>query len=268
VTRPAADLETEFSLTIAAADPEAASLAVASLERLGPYWLQPGPLLHLRDLYVDTPDEALRAARMTLRLRSVGGALWVALKGDEEQLPGVGVRRLEIERPWPEGVPEVAAELGARGIGGLCWSELAGAGDPRAIAQAVGLAVVQDRECRRVVRRLLEPGGPPAAVAEMAVDAVVYHLSGLDVRHYEVEFEARGPGGVDAARRAAALLREEFRPALRPGVGSKLAIGRALERLARGGVLADLVGPGGILYPASYDRLAAETGAWSGPASP
>ncbi|MDR7544495.1 MAG: CYTH domain-containing protein [Armatimonadota bacterium] len=258
---PAADLETEFSLTIAAADPEATSLAVVSLARLGPYRLQPGPLLLLRDLYFDTPEEALRAAHVTLRIRSVGGELWVALKGDEERLPGAGVRRLEIERPWPEGAPEVAAELDARGLGGLRFSHLPGAGDPRASVRAVGLAVVQDRECQRAVRHLVESGDPGATAAEMAVDAVVYHLPGVDVRHYEVEFEARGPGGADAARRAAALLHDAFRPALRPGVGSKLAIGRALERLRRSGVLADLVGPGGVLSPAAYDRLAAEIGA-------
>jgi hypothetical protein len=261
VARPAADLETEFSLTIAAADPEAISLAVASLARLGPFCLQPGPLLVMRDLYLDTPGEALRAARATLRIRSVGGELWVALKGDLERLPDAGVRRLEIERPWPEGAAELAAELAAMGVRGLRWSGLPRAGEPEGLARAMGLAVIQDRECRRTVRHLLEAGRPAAAVAEMAVDAVVYHLSGVDVRHYQVEFEARGSGGAEAARHAAVLLREQFRPALRPAVGSKLAVGRALERLRSRGALEGLLGPGGVLYPASYDRIAAELGA-------
>ena len=89
----------------------------------------------------------------------------------------------------------------------------------------------------------------------LAVDAVVYHLKGLDVNHFEVELEVKGRGGLESVNIMATMLQEMFGRELREWRYSKLVTGRTIENLMTKGVLKNLLEANGDLKPEAYDRI-------------
>jgi inorganic triphosphatase YgiF len=91
-------LETELKLRAE----DAALEGLAIVPSLGPATLGPPREVEELDVYLDTADGRLAAARWACRLRSREGRRWVSLKGPAEHRPGEALhRRPEVEGPAP-----------------------------------------------------------------------------------------------------------------------------------------------------------------------
>ncbi len=89
--------ECEATLIILSDDPQVVVQQIAVPTSVANYRLLPqGPQL-IRDRYLDTPDKALQAKTLALRIRELQGHHWITLKGHSQPTVGGGVERLEIE---------------------------------------------------------------------------------------------------------------------------------------------------------------------------
>lgn len=267
--------EIEASLAIRHQRPESVARRIASLQRLAGWTLVPGAARCIRDTYLDTDDDALRAAGAALRVRRVDGRVRVAVKTRGRALEGGGVERGEREVPWsPGAIRELLSGLGDRGVslpargeprareGGRDTKERSAsateardgtAADPVSVARRMGLRVLQDRETLRRPSAVREGDG--GRVAELVVDRVAFRPAGGTVLHYEVEVEAGDAGGTDTVQGVVSALGERFGRRLRPWDHPKLATGEALRVLADRGSLEGLTSPRGTLLPGAYDEL-------------
>jgi hypothetical protein len=270
--------EVEGVLLVRADDQEAAGRRVAELKAVDRFDLRPRPAQRIRDIYLDTGDGALGAARVAFRVRELDGRPLLTLKADPVR-SGLAAERLELEAPWStEALRAALDELGRRGVpvgregpgepqrgrgpGGRAAARpgpgpATGAEAPLEVLAGLGLRPTQTRDTVRSPRDVVERARPDAGpVAELAVDDVGYRFRAGTVRLLEVEVEAKGPGGLATVQALLAALAEGFGGELRPWPWGKLATGRAAERLLAEGRLEGLLDPAGRLRPAAYDRLA------------
>lgn len=243
--------EVEATLVVSSRAPADVAEEIAGLGRAGPYRLRWRGEAELRDVYVDTPEGALRDRGLALRLRREEGAWTLALKGDARRAPGGGVARTELAGDWSrDGVAPVAAELERRGVAGADLRSAAGETPPPTALRAAGFRVVQDRRTARRRARVLPAGDGDEPVAELALDTVRFRAaSGRRVVHREVEVEGSPGAPAGLPGRIAGELREAFADELRPWPHSKLATGAALAESD------PPAGPGGDLRPEAYDEL-------------
>ena len=247
--------EREATLAVASREPARAADRVAGLEALADLRLEPLPERRIRDVYLDRSAGELRAAGLALRLRRQEGRDPVlAVKGDERRLAGGGTDRLEVEAPWgEEAMAPVSEALAEAGLPPDWLPDDRVPGDPLDRLLARGWRPVQDRTTRRRPRRLVTPDGRTAG--ELAVDEVRFRAGDRTIVHREVEVEAAA--NADPPGRTAAALRERFPGDLRPWDHSKLATGRALERLLEGVDPDRWLEADGALRPEAYGRLEA-----------
>jgi inorganic triphosphatase YgiF len=242
--------EREAKLAITGERPRVLADEIAALPDLAGRRLAPAGAVALRDVYLDTPADALRGRGDSLRVRVANGHAWLTLKGQEREVdPGV-IERDELETAWSE--TAYARLLDILAERGIPLRRAATGGDPVAALLASGLALIQERETSR---RLRDVEGAGAPIAELAIDEVTYRLEAGPVRHYEVEIEAKAPEGAPYLPRAAAELRARFGSAILPWRYGKLATGLAIARLLAAGEAGALVA-GGRLTAAAYPRLA------------
>jgi CYTH domain len=255
-TRP---IETESTLVVVADSPEEVVRRVAALTELEGFVLRPRPDEAIHDLYFDTPDASLAAARSSLRLREVGTRRVLTIKGPPRSGSFGATTRDELEGEWPERAwkllrTELAAVL-------VVPAAPPPGGDPVEALESLGLVVVQERATSRRVRDVDPHAAAPRPVAELAVDVVAFQLPGGPVRHREVEVEAKSAGGDAAVALLTESLVRQFWPGLRPWRLGKLATGKAvaelierqaLEPRAEGDALAD----DGSVRPWVYDLIA------------
>lgn len=249
--------EVEGVLLVQADDQEAAGRRVADLEAVDRFDLRPRPPQRIRDVYLDTGDGALAAARAAFRVRELDGRPLLTLKSAAVRT-GLAAERLELEAPWsPEALQAVLDELRRQGVELPDPGEGAGAGEPLADLAALGLRPTQRRETSRTPRDVLERGHPDAGpVAELTIDDVTFLLPAGRARLLEVEVEAKGPGGIETVQALLGALAAALPDDLRPWPYGKLGTGRAVERLLAAGELDGLLGPDGRVRPAAHDRLA------------
>jgi inorganic triphosphatase YgiF len=248
--------EVEGVLLVCADDQEAAGRRVAGLEAVDRFELRPRPTQRIRDVYVDTGDGALAAARVAFRVRELDGRPLLTLKADPVR-SGLAAERLELEAPWSaEALHAVLEELRRRGIQLPDPPEGAGAGEPLADLAGLGLRPTQSRATTRTPRDVHERDRGAGPVAELTVDDVSYQLPAGTARLLEVEVEAKGTGGLETVQALLGALAEAFPEDLRPWPYGKLATGRAVERLLASGRLEGLLDPADRVRPAAHDELA------------
>jgi inorganic triphosphatase YgiF len=249
--------EVEGVLLVRADDQEAAGRRVAALEAVDHFDLRPRPPQRIRDVYVDTGDGALAAARVAFRVRELDGRPLLTLKSAPVRT-GLAAERLELEAPWSAAALQaVLDELGRRGVELPAPSPGAGAGEPLATLAGLGLRPTQRRETTRTPRDVLDRDDPGAGpVAELTVDDVTFLLPAGRARLLEVEVEAKGPGRLETVQALLGALAAALPEDLRPWPYGKLGTGRAVERLLAAGELDGLLDPDGRVRPAAHDRLA------------
>lgn len=217
---PAKPLEIEAKYALADAG---AIAALALLRDLGPYRLEPAPAPEdQRNVYFDTADGRLAAARSGLRVREVGGRRIATVKTGGEVRGGLHTRE------------EYEVELGA---------EDAPAAWPDSPARDVALALTGGAPLAPIVlvatrRHVVHVWRADSLVAELSLDAGAITAGGRELPFRELEIELR-PGGDQRDVEALALLIAEHAPLLSEG-RSKLA--RGLE-LLRGTTMADTDAP-------------------------
>ena len=256
---PQQSLEVEVALVVCSPRPLAVRERLAGLASLPGFRLRGRPALSIRDTYLDTPDRALGANGTALRVRAVDGAALLTYKAQVRRTTA-GTERVELEAPWsPAALEAVLGRLAADGVRLATPEPLerAGGADPLRSLLGLGLEVVQTRATERIPRDVVPEGGPARPVAELAVDAVAYHLPGGVARLHEVEVEAKGTGDLTTVGRVAAGLRERFGDELAPWPHGKLVTGQAVEVLLAAGRLDGLRDPDGTLHPAAYEVVAA-----------
>ena len=248
--------EVELSLVITADDPESVLRRLARLREVGSYVLHARGSDRIVDHYFDTPDGALRKQGLALRLRTLDGATLIGLKGPRRSASTRTEDRLELEGPFSsEAVEEVARRIGGgRPVAGSTDVDSA---DPDAVLEAaLGVGLIQRRETVRLLRDVAdarEPSGP--VLAELALDRVRFEVGSREVRHYEIEIEAKRTGrGTSATRAIAAELVTRHPDELAEWPYGKLPTGKAIEQLLADGKLAEL-GPDGALTFRAYEQI-------------
>jgi inorganic triphosphatase YgiF len=249
--------EVEATLIILSERPRAVVDDIAALTSVASYRLLSQGSRAIHDFHVDTSDRALRRTGLSLRVREIDSIPYLTLKGPPLHIgPGL-VERLEIEALWSEeALSRVAKELAHQSI--RLWPTLPVLdGDyPLDVMAGLGLLTIQHRENHRQVKNVVKmdtASGP--ALAELAIDSVVYHLAPQKVRHYEIEIEAKAEGGLQAVQDITESLVEAYPIKLLKWGHDKLSTGRAVQELLSSGGLAGLLDSDRNLKPAAYAEI-------------
>jgi inorganic triphosphatase YgiF len=250
------DREIEATLVIRSEKAQIVANEIANLDSIGDYRLLPQNPEKIHDLYFDIPSRALQKQKLALRVRGIGTDRWIALKGPSQATDWGGVDRLEIELPWSEDtLDRILKELIDRGIRISQQHQDSDNAHPLDVMASLGLQVIQDREDRREIRNIVRAGernGP--VLAEMVIDRVVYHLSGREILHHEIEIEAKEGDAIVIDDVAEGLL-AMYEPALRRWDHGKLATGKAIEKMLTEGILENLLDTNNNLKPVAYDTI-------------
>lgn len=250
------DREIEVTLMVCTPEPGTVADEVAALTDIGGYALTPEPDQSIHDLYFDFDDGRLGERGLAFRVRNLDGHDLLTVKGPGRRTATGAKDRLEVEGDWSLGVLGRALHLLA-GLGVDVPEDVPPAGppQPRPALERLGLVVVQDRRTRRRPRRVTRIGGSDDPLAELAVDAVVYHFFPGEARLFEIEIEtARLAGSLVLPQLAGALL-NRWPGQLRRWPHSKLATGFALAALAGAGSIASFTDRDGVLEPEAWERL-------------
>lgn len=249
--------ESEATLIIWSENPQAVARRIAGLTSIASYRLLPRGSMAIHDVYFDTLDHALQTQELALRVREIGAAHWITLKGQSQPSGWGGVNRFEIEVPWSQdALTRVVKELAGRRIKTLQQRQDFDRAQPLEVVASLGLEVIQDRETHRQVRDIVSAGEESSSVlAELAIDSVVYHLSDQQIYHHEVEIEAKAEDVSAVFDAVIETLVTTYGPALRRWDHSKLITGKVIEKMLGEGSLQGLLDANNNLKPAAYDRI-------------
>lgn len=255
-------VETETTLLPTGPNPGGFFARLAALTEVAGLSLHARGTRRLVDRYLDTPEGKLREKGIALRLRSVGDDPprgLVTVKGPARLHADGRMERSELELPWSaealEPVLGSLRELGAE-LPSPRLSSLTGRNTAE-LLDALGLRTAQERSNERRVLELREEKGgeAPRLRAEMDLDAVTFRLPSRDVRHFEIEIEARGEGGIAASRAVSTALLAGHGTELVLWPYSKTATGEILARLDEEGALAALLDEEGRPTVQAYRKL-------------
>jgi inorganic triphosphatase YgiF len=249
--------EREATLIIWSQDPQAVARQIAGLTSIANFRLLPHGSIAIHDIYFDTLDHALQAQKLALRVREVGAAHWTTLKGQSQPDDWGGVSRLEIEVPWSQNaLARVVKELVRRKVKIMQPRQDFDRAQPLQVMTSLGLEVIQDRETHRQIRNIVRAGeGNSPALAELAIDSVVYHFGDQQVYHHEVEIEAKAENVSTVLGAVIETLLTMYKPALRRWDHAKLTTGKAIDKMLREGSLQGLLDTSNNIKPAAYDRI-------------
>lgn len=220
-------IEEEQALIIKHEQPDLIASLVREITQLGPFDILKMPKQNMVDTYYDTPARELKAAKISLRIRTVEtqgeNKTLVTWKGGNKAYTGVQ-KREEFETEWPLDV------------------------DPALVFGVFEMEPVQVRTNLRRPSLVLSEG---EAVAELAIDDVEYqYANGSKARLWEVEVELID--SVDNTTKLEDIVKPlvaEF-PELTPWKHSKFSTGKAIEK-----ILGIKQRDDGTLSPGSYEFI-------------
>lgn len=254
MTHPAKD-ETEIEAKLVVVSDRADEILehLAGAGEFGGLTLIPMTEQSIRDVYYDTPAQALRAADLALRVRQVNWTLTLGVKGRARRV-GPAIERLEIERPWSgAALGEILGVLRQHGVAIEAELPPEPVHEPAPTLGAAGLVPFQERFTQRARRQIVDR--ERAIVGELAIDRAVFAFDAVRVRHFEIEIEAEGRQALDAVSALAAALLAAWPGELRTWDHSKVATGRAIEHVMATRPPALLLTRTGGLNAAAYDAM-------------
>ena len=248
--------ELEATLLICSENPQEVVGQVASLTGIEDYRLLPQDSSKIHDIYFDTPDAFLNNKKIALRLRQIGKEQWITLKGPSYLTGWGSMERLEIEESWSKkSLINIFNKLVEEGFELPHLPEDFDLITPREVMTGVGLKVIQDRVTSRQIRNIVYKNvntGP--ILAELAIDSVMYSIGNENIHHNEVEIEAKMQDSEKVIQVISKHLIERFKPALCKWDHSKLATGKAIDKLLDDGV-AGLLDVNNNIKPEAYDKI-------------
>jgi hypothetical protein len=248
--------EAESTLVILSEAPESVADKIAALTSVRGYRLLPQAPMTIHDLYLGIYGSASGKPGVALRIREVGETYLITMKGPNRPTDWGGIERLEIELPWSrDALDIISRKLIDMGLQMPEQRPDFDPDHPLNVIASLGLRVIQDRETHRQVRDIV-PDGDCIALAEMAIDSVVYHFTGQDIRHYEVEIEAKEEAGSTAIKTVIEGLIEIYDLAVRRWNCGKLTTGSAVEKMLSKGILDGLIDSKNNLKPVAYKLIA------------
>jgi len=223
------NFEVELKLSLIGDDPDALLDEVAGLRSLGPFRLEPAEGHHLRDIYWDRPDGALRSRKLSLRLRQIDDDRVFTAKGGTSNTDGL-FRRYELEVPATR---ENWHDLRAVLIGeGVPLGERVDGEEPDHWLRGAGFAPTQDRTTRRTIRYVYPEAGADRPFAELALDRTRFDFGKVLVDYWEIEIEQLD-GGDEAPRELGRALLALYPGRLEPSTMGKYSRGLTIERELR-----------------------------------
>jgi inorganic triphosphatase YgiF len=255
MTNEGGAIETEIAFVFSSGNAQRVRRHIADLTSIDKYQLLPQNSESLHDRYFDSPRHDLRAKGFALRLREIDKTPWITLKGPSKSTDWGGVERLEIEVPWSQdALNGVLEKLSDSRIKLQHGNKKPKGVEPLDAMMGLGLRVVQDRQTHRQIRNVVIGEGSPV-LAELAIDSVVYHFTGQEVLHYELEIEAKVEDGSTVLKAVIASLVAIHGYTLRRWDHSKLATGMAIEELLGEEGAEGLLDVDNHLKPSAYDRI-------------
>ena len=246
-------LEVEAKLVILSEGPQVVTDEIALLTSISGWTLTDRRSVATRDVYFDLPTRSLEERGVALRLRSMADDVLIAVKGPEIGV-GRALQREELELAWAgDALDRISDRLLSWGIEIPECRLYSASREPHDVLATLGLVPVQDRETRRRLGdvRQTQPSGN--AIAELAVDEVIYHMAGRNVRHHEVEIELSISSGGAVLEELIDWLCQRW-PVLEVWPHSKYATGKAIAALQE---RADLeIDGSGLMSQSTYRRLA------------
>jgi uncharacterized protein YjbK len=246
--------ESESTLVILSEHPEAVADEIAGLTSVGSYLLLPQGSTMIHDTYFGVSDRELIKKSMALRVREIGSTRLITLKGPAQATDWGGIERSETEVPWSrDALSMIMKQLTDAEVEIPQQASDFENVHPSDVMASLGFRVIQDRVNRRRINNIAHsPDETGTVLAEMAVDSVAYHFSSQDIRHYEVEIEAKSDNGSEAVSAVIEGLIDIYGPALRRWNYGKLTTGGAIEEMLAKGTLEGLIDPGNNLRPVAY----------------
>lgn len=243
-------IETEIALIIKN-DPLENSRRVANLSSILDYDLKRRRSFTIHDTYFDTGSKYFTRNLISFRLRRFGREVVLSVKSSPRRLPGGGVSRLELERPWTyDSLTKISRKLDLEPPSRDAFER--SARSPSRVLAAAGLEVIQTRLNRRRVRDLVAfTRGRLLSFAELSIDDVTYTFVEGTVRLLEVEIETRRRGALPKTRRVVNWLLSEL-PALQLWAHGKFVTGMAIKKLLRNQTLNELTNEG-LLIPDAFE---------------
>ncbi len=250
-----ADKEIESTFVIASEEPERLIAQITGFSTLGEYKLVPGPSKKIHDIYLDTFQRELGALKVGFRIRELNGEWKIALKCP--RLPtesGVGVERTEIEETWgSESLAYICEELSNRGIELLRQRSGIEVKQPVETLLAFGFIIVQDRDTyRQLINVVSGIEAQSEVLVEIAIDETIFHFSHGDVRHFEIEIEAKQSVVVPIRSDVHNKMQRELGVELMDWKHGKLPTGFAIEKLLETSALASNLRSDGSIDPIGY----------------
>jgi hypothetical protein len=250
--------EAESTLVILSEAPESVAGKIAALTSVRGYRLLPRAPMMIHDFYLGISGSAPGKPGPALRIREVGETYLITMKGPTRPTDWGGIESLEIELPWSRDALDIIfKKLTDIGVQMPEQRPDFDPDHPLNVMASLGLQVIQDREtCRQIRNIVCMTDEGCSTLAEMAIDSVVYHFTGQDIRHYEVEIEAKEEAGPTAIETVIEGLIEIYGPAVRRWNRGKLTTGNAVEEMLGKGILKGLIDSKNNLKPVAYKLIA------------
>ena len=128
--------------------------------------------------------------------------------------------------------------------------------NPKDVMEALGLEVYQNRKTARQIRKVVALHDDDSPIfAELAIDSVTYIFKPHRIRHYEIEIEAKTREGENVVKVLSENLVKMFDSELQVWKYSKLATGKAIQKLHGDRALEGLLDSKNNLKPEAYSKI-------------
>ncbi|MFX0208335.1 MAG: CYTH domain-containing protein [Candidatus Hodarchaeota archaeon] len=251
-------LEIEATLLICTDKPLVLAQQVADLTSLATYQLQFKEFHNIHDFYFDTQEHALQSKKLTLRLREINSKSLITLKMPAHVINmDYGTQRSEMEYLWSKkALTKIINALNDQKIPILSSFPDMNEIHPLEIIKTLGLEIIQDRENFRKRRDIvIKEHERNMVLAELTIDSIIYHFSGQDIGHHEIEIELKNINYSTVLKSVVEHLISIYGSKLRIWPHSKLVTGKAIEKLWMEGNLDELLDCSNNLKPYAYNKI-------------